>query len=69
MERGTAAPFVLAFCLFVCSLSAQEATVIHGVSRRGDPFAKTPPSGHFNKNSTVTPRGKTEGRLLSRQDL
>lgn len=54
MRRFASALF--AFCLFAWlgSLSAQEATVIHGVSLRGDPSTKSAPIGHLNKNSTVT---------------
>lgn len=54
MRRVAAALF--AFCLFACvdDLSAQQGTVIHGVSLRGDPSTKNPPIGHLNKNSTVT---------------
>lgn len=56
MKRASATLLFLAFCLFICvsSLSAQDATVIHGVSLRGDPSTKNPPIGHLNKNSTVT---------------
>jgi hypothetical protein len=48
--------FVWSSCLFVsvCVLSAQQATVNHGVSLRGDPSTQNPPIGHLNKNSTVT---------------
>ncbi len=44
------------FCLFVsvCALSAQQATVNHGVSLRGDPSTQNPPTGHLQRNSTVT---------------
>jgi hypothetical protein len=47
---------VWSFCLFVsvCSLFAQQATVNHGVSLRGDPSTKNPPIGHLQRNSTVT---------------
>jgi hypothetical protein len=47
---------IWSFCLFisVCVLSAQQATVNHGVSLRGDPSTKNPPIGHLTRNSTVT---------------
>ena len=47
---------LLVFSLFVSvgSLFAQQATVNHGVSLRGDPSTKNPPIGHLNRNSTVT---------------
>jgi hypothetical protein len=54
MKRFATALLVLASCMFVCSVSAQEATVIHGVSLRGDPSTKNPPIGHLNKDSAVT---------------
>lgn len=56
MKRVTSALFVLApFVLFCAStLSAQQATVVHGVSLRSDPSTKNPEIGHLNKNSTVT---------------
>ncbi len=43
-------------CLLVsfCALDAQQATVIHGVSLRGDPSTKNPPIGHLKRHSTVT---------------
>jgi len=34
--------------------AAEQATVNHGVSLRGDPSTANPPIGHLNKNSTVT---------------
>src|SRR5260370_16322896 len=51
-------------CLLIsfCSLEAQQATIIHGVSLRGDPSTKNPPIGHVQRNSTVTllaPKPKT----------
>jgi len=51
-------------CLLIsfCSLEAQQATIIHGVSLRGDPSTKDPPIGHVQRNSTVTllaPKPKT----------
>ena len=47
---------LLVFCLFVSvgSLFAQQATVNHGVSLRGDPSTKNPPIGHLSRNTTVT---------------
>ncbi len=47
---------VWTFCLSVsvCALSAQQATVIHGVSLRGDPSTKNPPIGHLQKDSALT---------------
>jgi Bacterial SH3 domain len=47
---------VWTFCLFVsvCVLSAQQATVIHGVSLRGDQSTKNPPIGKLQRNATVT---------------
>lgn len=53
-----------AVCLLIsfCSLDAQQATVIHGVSLRGDPSTQNPPIGHLQRNSTVTllaPKPKT----------
>jgi uncharacterized protein YgiM (DUF1202 family) len=56
MKRIVLALLVLALCLFVgvTSLSAQQATVNHGVSLRGVPSTKNPPIGHLNRNETVT---------------
>jgi len=56
MKRVAAALLVFAFCLFACigSMCAQQATVIHGVSVRGDPSTKNAAIGHLNKNSSVT---------------
>jgi hypothetical protein len=47
---------ILTICLLTsfCSLVAQQATVNHGVSLRGDPSTMNPPIGHLNRNSTVT---------------
>jgi hypothetical protein len=47
---------IWSFCLYIsaCSLYAQQATVNHGVSLRGDPSTKNPPTGHLARNSTVT---------------
>ena len=47
---------LVAACLLVVvsSLSAQQATVNHGVSLRGDPSTNNPPIGHLNRNATVT---------------
>jgi len=47
---------VLSFCSFfgVSIASAQQATVNHAVSLRGDPSTKNAPIGHLLKNSTVT---------------
>jgi len=42
-------------CLLLGVLaSAQHATVNHGVSLRGDPSTKNPPTGHLKRNTTVT---------------
>jgi Bacterial SH3 domain len=42
-------------CLLLGVLSsAQQVTINHGVSLRGDPSTKNPPIGHLNKNTTVT---------------
>jgi Bacterial SH3 domain len=56
MKRIVSALLVLALCLLVGvgSLAAQQATVNHGVSLRGDPSIKNPSIGHLNRNSTVT---------------
>jgi uncharacterized protein YraI len=47
---------VWSFCLSIglCSLSAQQATVIHGVSLRSAPSTQHPPIGHLRRGSTVT---------------
>jgi hypothetical protein len=47
---------LLVFCLFVGvgSLFAQQVTVNHGVSLRGDPSTQNPPIGHLNRNEKVT---------------
>jgi Bacterial SH3 domain len=46
---------VWSFCLFTSVvLLAQQATVNHGVSLRGDPSTKNPEIGHLKRNSTVT---------------
>ena len=42
------------FCFLSVVLTAQQATVNHGVSLRGDPSTKNAPVGHLNKNATVT---------------
>ena len=44
---------VFALCC-LGSLSAQQATINHGVSLRGDPSTKNAPIGHLNRNATVT---------------
>lgn len=56
MKRVATGLPVLTFRLFayIGSLSAQQATVIHGVRLPGDPSTKNPPIRHLNKNSTVT---------------
>ncbi len=43
-------------CLLISfiSLDAQQATVIHGVSLRGDPSTKNAPIGRLKRKSTVT---------------
>ncbi len=46
----------------VCAVSAQQTTVNHSVSLRGDPSKKNPLIVHLNRNTTVTllaaePRG------------
>jgi hypothetical protein len=53
--KTVASALSIFFCLFViASLHAQQATVNHGVSLRGDPSTKSAPIGHLNRNSTVT---------------
>jgi uncharacterized protein YgiM (DUF1202 family) len=56
MKRIASTILVLTLCcLFVGgSLFAQQATVNHGVSLRGDPSTKNPPVGHLKKNENVT---------------
>jgi hypothetical protein len=41
-------------CVLACSLVAQQATVNHGVSLRGDPSTKNPATGHLSRNAIVT---------------
>jgi len=51
--RGTVIVPLLLF-LGVSALHAEQATVIHGVSLRGDPSTHSAPIGHLQKGSTVT---------------
>jgi len=46
--------WTLCLSVSICSLSAQQATINHGVSLRGDPSTRNSPIGHLNRNSTVT---------------
>ena len=54
MKRIVSALLMLCLFVGVGSLFAQQATVNHGVSLRGDPSTQKPPIGHLNRNSTVT---------------
>src|SRR5215471_3785256 len=54
LVRVSAAIWSLFLLAGMWSAVAQQATVNHGVSLRGDPSTKNPPTGHLNRNSTVT---------------
>jgi hypothetical protein len=54
MKKTTSTLLFLALCCLSVGLFAQEATVNHGVSLRGDPSTKNAPIGHLNRSETVT---------------
>jgi uncharacterized protein YgiM (DUF1202 family) len=57
MKRIASVLLILTSCCLVAGgalFTSEPATIIHGVSLRGDPSTKNPPIGHLNKHSTVT---------------